>query len=105
MDGKYEPMSEIKTIKPIEQSDVEELKVLEMSGDGDYFLKSVNEMNMHRIEGRLIFVPKVPDRDMKNVRDFIIESIGEWVDDPSVGLFGPNDNEKLILKAIVDGLE
>ena len=105
MDGKYEPRTEIRTIKPIEQSDVEELGAIEMSGYGDYFLQSVNDMNMHRIEGRLIFVPKVPDRDMKNVRDFIIESIGEWVDDPSVGLFGPNENEQLILKAIVDGLE
>jgi len=55
-------------------------------------------------DGRLIHIPDVPDKDREGVRDLICDARAEWNHDPSVGLYGPNEDEEALLCAIIDGL-
>lgn len=55
-------------------------------------------------EGRLIILPPVPDKDRQSVLDVYQDTRKEWIHDPSVGLFGPNENETALMEAIEKAL-
>lgn len=54
--------------------------------------------------GLLIHLPDVPDRDRESIRDLLADAKAEWIHDPSVGLYGPNEDEEALLTALLDGL-
>lgn len=56
-------------------------------------------------EGRLLVLPNVPEKDRLSILDFLHDCRSEWIHDPSVGLFGPNDNETALMDAIDAALE
>ena len=54
--------------------------------------------------GRLIEIPDVSERDQESIRDSLYDYLQEWIDDPSVGLHGPNEGEQAVMQALIDGL-
>lgn len=56
-------------------------------------------------QGRLLILPSVPDKDRRSVLDLYRDARKEWIHDPSVGLYGPNENETALMDAIEQVLE
>ncbi len=56
-------------------------------------------------QGILIVLPDVPEKDRQSVLDFLRECRADWIHDPSVGLFGPNEEEAALMDAIEAALE
>ena len=66
------------------------------------FLDKPNSPDWCPIVGVL---PDVPDKDRQSVLDFLRECRADWIHDPSVGLFGPNEEEAALMDAIEAALE
>lgn len=55
-------------------------------------------------KGRIIELPDAPNEDRKSIHDALCDYMAEWIHDPSVGLFGPDEGEAHIMQALIDGL-
>ena len=55
--------------------------------------------------GRMVILPAVSESSRANILDFYRECRQEWIHDPSVGLFGPNEDEEALMLAIEAALE
>lgn len=59
---------------------------------------------MAEIKGRLFILPPASEQDKQNVLDLYRDARHEWIHDPSVGLYGPNENEVALMDAIESAL-
>ena len=56
-------------------------------------------------EGRLCILPPASSQDKKNVFDLYHDARADWIQDLSVGLYGPNEEEVALMEAIEAALE
>lgn len=57
-----------------------------------------------RDEGRVVVLPEVSERDRQSMADFLHDCFAEWIDDPSVGLYGMTEGEAALANAIMAAL-
>ena len=57
------------------------------------------------IERRLMIMPPVKDEAKQSVLDLYRDARNEWIHDPSVGLYGPNEDEAALMDAVEKVLE
>lgn len=57
-----------------------------------------------RDEGQVMEMPDVSERDRQSMADFLHDCFAEWIDDPSVGLYGMTEGEAALANAIMAAL-
>lgn len=55
-------------------------------------------------EGRVVMLPEVSEQDRHGMSDFLHDCFAEWIDDPSVGLYGMTEGEAALADVIMSML-
>lgn len=72
----------------------------------EYFVLHIIEVyTKNPIVARVFKMPNVSEKARQGVLDFIRECRADWVHDPSVGLYGPTEEETVLLNAIENALQ
>lgn len=72
----------------------------------NYDLNLLQELMGSKRDGRVVVLPKVPEKDVKLFAENLKDVFDDWANyDPSVGIFGMSDEEAALAGALMRGLE